>query len=388
MGRGDKPRGLLKSDGASEKIIPFMQDSKYYLQKGSYYNQKNKLSKALLFLKKAIEVEPGNAHHHYNLACLLSKTSQLQEANRVFKKIVDSLNPELTECYFLMAVNCGLMDDMEQAKNYLQEYLQRSPEGDMAFEAMDLLDAMEEKDGVKENGNNFTVQDNRSLERFLHEVSLKSLLHHWKDYSFRHALQKGLYQGSDSLKEKVLRIYGKVGAGEAERALRDYIVSPWVNDRLRDLALEELKEITDKNDCRIFLEGRIVEVNLHEYDAAGPLWEDKWQGVLDCVLEHMSAQLYYGEEFFEDVRAIWLDYINRVYPRVPGIREVRAWAAALEYSLGRFHFLGVTQKKMAGKYGVSVSTVGCIYRQINSVLHIDQKAYRNMLTFLAHQDME
>ena len=52
MGRLDRRRGLLKTTRVSDKVIPFVQDADYYFQKSSYYHQKNKLTKALLFLKR------------------------------------------------------------------------------------------------------------------------------------------------------------------------------------------------------------------------------------------------------------------------------------------------------------------------------------------------
>lgn len=389
MGRVDRPKGILKTIGLSAKIIPFEQDSNYYFQKGSYYHQKNKLSKALLFLKKAIEIEPANAQNHYNLACLLSKTSQLKEANQIFKHIVRNLNPELTECYFLMAINHGLMEDLTKAKQYLLKYLQVSPDGEMAEEARDLLMAMDEDDDeFTEFNHTLSVQESEALEQAISCLSDDQLQEQFEDENFRQALQWGLYQGNDFLKEKIIRLYGKMHKAETDSTLRDYVISPWVKERLRQIALLELKNISPAGNCRIFTGGRIVEVNLCNYPLLGPVWKEEWQEVLNCTFENMRKSAYYGEEFFEDVQAIWLDFINNIYPNMPRIVKPQTWAAALEYCLARFHFLSLTQKELAGEYGVSLDSIRRKYKQINQVLNIDQKAYRNMVTFLAHQDRE
>ncbi|MEW5783669.1 MAG: tetratricopeptide repeat protein [Bacillota bacterium] len=389
MGRVDRPKGILRTTEISEKVIPFVQDSNYYFQKGSYYHQKNKISKALLFLKKAIEIDPANAHNHYNLACLLSKTSQLKEANRIFKHIVRDLNPDFTECYFLMAINYGMMENLVKAKQYLLKYLQVTPDGDMAEEAQDLLLAMgeEEETGFDLNPN-LTVQESEALEQTLLDLSEERLREQFNNKHFRQALQWGLYQGSDSLKERIIRLYGMLQCEEANNYLKDYVISPWVKERLRQIALLELKNITPANSCRIFSEGHIVEVNLSSYPLLAPVWQEEWQKVLECTFANMRNSPYYGDEFYEDVQAIWLDYINQVYPDMPRIIKPQAWSAGLEYCLARFHFLGVTQKELSRCYGVSPASVGQKYKRINDALHIDQKAYRNMLTFLAHQDRE
>ena len=385
MGRVDRPKGILKTTGISGKIIPFVQDSNYYFQKGSYYHQKNKLSKALLFLKKAIEIEPDNAHHHYNLACLLSKTSQLKEANRIFKHIIRNLDPGMTECYFLMAINYGLLEDLTRTKQCLRKYLQFATEGDIAEEARDLLQAMEVEDGLDPDPSD---QNSDALERAISCLTDQQLQEYFHDKSFQSALQRGLYQGSDILKERIIRIYGTMDDSKADSCLREYVVSPWIKERLRQIALLELKNRHSAGQCRIYSGGRITEVDLSNYPLLAPVWRNEWQAVLECAFENMRKSPYYGEEFFEDIQAIWLDYINHVYPEAPRIGKVETWSAGLEYCLARFHFLGLTQKDLAFEYGVSPASVSRTYKLINRMLHIDQKAYRNMLSFLAHQDRE
>lgn len=50
--------------------------------------------------------------------------------------------------------------------------------------------------------------------------------------------------------------------------------------------------------------------------------------------------------------------------------------------------MNLTQEELARAYGVSPSSVGRKYKQINALLKIDQKAYRNMLAFLVRHDRE
>ena len=366
MGRVDRPKGLLKATAKSTKVIPFVQDSDYYYQKGSYYHQKNNLSKSLLFLKKAIEIEPSHVDAHYNLACLLSKTNQIKEANRIFKHIVRHLDPSLTECYFLMAINYGMIEDLANARQYLLHYLQVSPEGDMAEEAQDLLLAMDDdgEDALDFNPG-LTVQENEAMEEYLSSVSPEQLSDMFNDKQFRQAMQRGLYQGSDSLKEKIICLYGMLHSGEADNNLKDYVINPWVKERLRQIALLKLKNISPAGNCRIYSDGHFVEVNLSSYPLLAPVWRDEWQQVLECTITNMRNSPCYGDEFFEDVQAIWLDYINSVYPDVPRIVKPQTWSAGLEYCLARFHFLNVTQKELSQRYGVSSSSVGQKYKQIN-----------------------
>ncbi len=390
MGRADRPKGIVKTSKCSLKVIPFTQEALYYTRMGTYYNSKNKLSKALLFLQKAIEIEPENPLNHYNLACLLSKANRLEEANKIFKHIVQNMDPGLNECYFFMAVNYGLMEELMEAKRYLLKYLHLSPEGDMAEEAEDLLMAMEEDEEEYESGDRtLDAVENEALLGLIGDMSgvgfRERLL---EDEEFRLALQRGLYQGNDIVKEAVIRLLGESNCEGARQVLADFVANPWIKERLRQVAMLELKKIAPTGSYRVFSEGGFHEVTPASCPPPAPVWQSEWQQVLECTFTSMRRSAYYSDEFYEDAEAIWIDFINHSYPEVPRIDKPQTWAAGLEYCLGRFHFLGLTQKELAESYGVSTASIRRKYAEINRLLQIDKKAYRNMLTFLAEKEGE
>jgi len=127
---------------------------------------------------------------------------------------------------------------------------------------------------------------------------------------------------------------------------------------------------------------------LRDCPPPAPIWETKWQQVIERTFANMRRGAFYSEEFYNDAEAIWLDYINQVYPNGPRIDKPETWAAGIEYCLARFHFLGLTQKELAEAYGVSAGSVQRKFAEINRVLQIDRKAYRNMLVFLSDRDSE
>jgi len=390
LGRADRPKGIVKTSKRSLNVIPFTQEAFYYTRMGTYYNSKNKLSKALLFLQKAIEIEPENPLNHYNLACLLSKTNRLEEANQIFRHIVQNMDSELSECYFFMAVNYGLMEELSDARQCLLKYLHLSPEGDMAEEAEDLLVAMEEDDEDLESGDRtLDAVENEALLGLIGDMSgvgfRERLL---EDEEFRMALMRGLYQGNDIVKEAIVRLLGESDCEGARQLLADFVANPWIKERLRQVAILELKKIAPCGSYRVFSEGRFHEMTPDSYPPPAPVWQSEWQQVLECTFANMRRSSYYSDEFYEDAEAIWIDFINHSYPRVPRVDKPQTWAAGLEYCLGRFHFLGLTQKELAESYGVSTASIRRKYAEINSLLQIDQKAYHNMLTFLSEQEGE
>ncbi len=362
-------------------VVPFEQDAGFYLQKGMFYYQKNRSDKALRFFRKAVSVEPKNPFTHYNLACVLSKLGRLKEANKIFLHIVSELDGMMADCYFLLAINYGLLEDLDKSREYLMRYLQEEPEGEMSAEAMELLTSIDE---------DFTFiglpaysERDMALEKVLQAGKIEDLSRLYSSsQGFRKALNNRLYHGSDRFKEDIIRFYGTMNGQGAQKTLREFVKNPWIKERFRQLALLELKGMEDSNKVQIFINGARQELDLESYPIEKPAWRKEWQQVIDCAMKNMRKSDCYAEGFFVDVQAIWSDFINTVYPQTPRIVKTATWAAALEYSLARFHFLDLTQRELAEEYSVSVTSISDKYKKINAVLQIDEKGHRNMLEYL------
>ncbi len=363
------------------RVVTLPVHAGYYLQKGLSYYQRNNLDKAYLYFKRAVELEPGNPYNHYNLACLLSKLGRLQEANQVFEKIVTAMEPPTPDCYFLLAINFGLLEDLEKSRDYLRRYLVVDPEGEMADEARELLEALE-------GGQFFASQPSYAerdllLEKVLRRGTREELDRLYADDgNFKAVLNDRLYCGPDEFKEEILHLYGRLGDEDARKALREFVKNPWVKERFRALALLELKALGDGGKIEVFAEGALQDVELRDYPVKAPLWRAEWQRVVNRARDNMHRSNCYDEGFFADVQAIWQDFINTIYPDVPRITRTETWAAALEYSLARFHCLSLTQKELAEEYGVSQASISSKFREINEALGLDRKAYQNMLDYI------
>ncbi|NLI70003.1 MAG: tetratricopeptide repeat protein [Firmicutes bacterium] len=378
-------------EGSCPKIVPFERDAAYYFQKGNYYLFKNNWRKALLYYKKTIEMEPLDPLNHYNLGCLLSKMGQLEEANQIFQFILEHLDRSYWDCYFLMAINYGLMEDLEEAQRCLQKYLQNSPGGEMFIEAQELLWALDDEEMVISDDVDvpFIIKKNEELIEDIQILSKDEFISRYDhdDYTWD-LLRKLLFQGNDMFKKKIIDIYAELGDDRAVAAFKEFVRNPWVKDQLKQAVLLKLKNIGFSGECRVYLKGVLQEIHINNYPLVVPHWKDEWQEVLDCTLNHMRQGGDYNENFFEDVQAMWIDYINRKGEDMPPIHKVETWAAGLEYCLVRFHLLNVTQTEIAGKYGVSSSSVRAKFKVIDETLQIDKKAYQNMLVYLFNGDRE
>ena len=376
----------MRQTKVSPKVVPFLQNADYYFQKGNQYYQQNKFKKALLFFRKTIEVDPDNSLHHYNLACLLSRMGYLEKANQVFLFIVNKLDPTFTECFFLMAVNYGLTDELDKARYYLNLYLQCTPDGDMALDAEELLFVLNEEEL------NFYPREEEPTSKpvFLRGCTPdeKKILDEFKNSKeAQKALWKDLYHDHKEKAEEAIHLYGLMKDDQrGQNALMEFVRNPWVCQRLRLQGLLKLKNMGINGPVPVFMDGALREIDLGYYPLLFSKWRDKWQEVLDAAWKKMRASESYHEHFYEDLQAIWIDFLNNVYPRAPHITKVETWAAGLEYALARYHFLNLTQKSLARQYKVSPSSVSMRYREINRVLNIEHRAYHNMLRYLTQQE--
>ncbi|NLM45696.1 MAG: hypothetical protein GX200_02700 [Firmicutes bacterium] len=361
-------------------VVPFQRDAGFYLKKGMFHYRRNRLEKALFYFQKAVSADPQDAANHYNLACMLSKIGRLHEANRIFLYILRELDPKMTDCYFLLAINYGLLEEMDKSQYFLERYLQLDPEGDMAYEASELLSALDENYDAEP----FSAQEyNLYLEKILAKTGVEEVRDYYRQNpGFRRKLRNWLYAGPDEFKEDIISFYTQLGGKKAKAVLLDYVRNPWVKERFRQLALLALKDMGHDQAVRVFMNGQMCQVDLNQYPFAGPQWRQEWQQVVDCTIQNMKKSNCYDDGFFEDVQAIWQDFINTVYPDTPRITKVQTWAAALEYSLARFHYLDLTQKELAAEYGVSCASISGKYQEINRALRLEEKAYRNMLSYL------
>ena len=131
----------------------------------------------------------------------------MEKANKIFSHIVNKMDPTLTGCYFLMAINYGLMDEVDKARYYLNLYLQVSPQGEMAEEAEEILFALSEEDRETLPPG----RDDISITKVICSEEKELLQRYWENHAMRHVLWHALYQKNEQVVEKAIRLYSLLG---------------------------------------------------------------------------------------------------------------------------------------------------------------------------------
>ena len=86
------------------------------------------------------------------------------------------------------------------------------------------------------------------------------------------------------------------------------------------------------------------------------------------LIEKNLTEAGYNKEVISNARLLWWDY---AYSFRPEVRNLRYWAAAVEYAIARLEFnQAVTQAKIAAKYAISESSLSNKVRAICESLEL------------------
>ncbi|CAH1224664.1 hypothetical protein PAECIP111893_05163 [Paenibacillus plantiphilus] len=554
------------------KVIPIQWDATFFFERAVRSLDRYHYDKALKYFGRAVEYEPDNPVNHCNMAGILSEMGDYEESNRILLKIVEDLDPTMTECHFYMANNYANMERYEDAEDSLIRYLQEDSDGqflDEAEEMMDLLhfelerptrlafikaregyyehdraramleegkfvEAVKLLEGIVEKNGEFlaarnnlalayyymgmfekamtTIQEvldrepgnlhalcnlaifyqhegntealeplvallcktipfhqehvfklattmgilgehreaHRHFVRLLKDGSLRSdaCLYHYtavaacnigrleeaqrmwqqaskldpasnvpdyymeqlalfrsggqtaptsyhyhlpfeeqfklwekssdtipdhlkRDPLVRSSFFWALRHGDRYTKLQVIQALGMIADNEVKDALRHFIMEPLEDDYLKRIAIFVLRSIGVHESLEAILEGKETVIEHSRMPSRLPVWEDKWQEVLEAALLRMNK--HYDLVQQHDLLTLWIEFLSRVYPEVPKLGKVEGWAAALEYLTAKMHRRAISYHEVSQRYGISIATVSKCSKRIDEICGIKEK---------------
>lgn len=124
------------------KVISLQMDATFFFERAVRSLDRLHYDKALKYFRRAVEYEPENPVNHCNLAGILSEMGNYEDSNRILRKIVDEVDPTMTECYFYMANNYANMEDFEAAEKAIIYYLENDPDGQYMEESEEMIELL------------------------------------------------------------------------------------------------------------------------------------------------------------------------------------------------------------------------------------------------------
>ncbi|NDI36570.1 tetratricopeptide repeat protein [Chengkuizengella sediminis] len=166
-------------------IVSLSMNATFFYEKAVHFLDRYQYAKALKYFRRAMELEPENAVNHANLAGVYSELGDYRESNQILKKVLDEVDPSMTECHFYMANNYMNMDLFESAEEALVSYLEKDVEGQFLEECDEMIELLS-----IELNRDIPIKKLKSKEKFFDHDRARLLLEEGKCPEAIHLLEK------------------------------------------------------------------------------------------------------------------------------------------------------------------------------------------------------
>ncbi len=130
------------AESGQPNIINLKLDATFFFERAVQSLDRFHYDKALKYFRRAAEYEPYDPVNHCNLAGIYSELGNYEESNRILRMILESIDPDMTECFYYMANNYANMEQFERAEEQLVQYLELDPNGIFLEEAEEMIEML------------------------------------------------------------------------------------------------------------------------------------------------------------------------------------------------------------------------------------------------------
>jgi hypothetical protein len=194
-----------------------------------------------------------------------------------------------------------------------------------------------------------------------------------------------LRHGDQHTKLQVIQALGMIADSEVKDVLQTFLLERDEDDYLKRIAIFVLRTMGVQEPLRIVLEGKETVIEPNRVPSRLPVWEDKWQEVVETALGRMSKQYDLVQQ--HDLMTLWVEFLSRVYPDVPKLTKPEGWAAALEYLTAKMHRRAISYHEVSLRYGTSIATVSKNVKMIDEVCGIKEKM-KSLSSVFAAQELQ
>ncbi|MCR8643343.1 tetratricopeptide repeat protein [Paenibacillus sp. N1-5-1-14] len=368
------------------------------------YYYTGQFDQAVDTIHQVLTLEPGNLHGLCNLAIFsqhLRKEAEVREILQMLQNMVP-LHPDHM---FKLATTMGILGDHATAYSLFKRLLKYGEGNDdpclyhyTAVAASNIgyyveakrLWLQAEKLDPKSDVAPFYLQQMKELEagrlgklhyhyhlpfeeqfRLIEKASSGVAEHLKEDPLVRSSFFWGLRHGDKNTKLQVIQAFGLIGDKEVRAALLEFVLEPDEEDAVKKAALFVLRSIGVEGPIKAYLDGSLQEVTDASSGFNLPVWEPKWQTVMEVAYKQMHKRYDLIQQ--HDLETLWVDFLSRVYPNTPRIAKIEGWSAALEYWIAKMHRKAITYQEVADRYGTTVTTVSKNVKLIDEVCGLKQK---------------
>ncbi|MGM1050670.1 MAG: tetratricopeptide repeat protein [Bacillota bacterium] len=358
------------------------------------YYYMGRFAKAKQTIEEVLEQEPGNLHGLCNLAIFFQHEGNNDQRNRLVEMLAVTV-PFHQEHVFKLATTMGILGKHEAAYSHFRRllkdeefssdpslyhytavaacnsgqyesaanYWRHAKKLDPGSVIPDFYLAQlqhRKKTGtmVMKVSYHYHLPFEEQFKRWEHdgEVMTEEVKH---NPLIRSSFFWALRHGDPHIKLQVIRTLELIADDEVQHALQSFLQEPGEDADLKDAARLVLQQLESK---RSRTQDREAGVKGKE---VLPDWHPTWQEVVDKASQTMDKR---SDHFWKrELETLWSEFLSKLYPDIPNIRNTSGWAAALEYMTAKMRGRAYTYEEVALRYGISSSTVRRYARQIDQV---------------------
>ncbi|MFQ3544874.1 tetratricopeptide repeat protein [Halobacillus rhizosphaerae] len=131
-------------------VIPFLPTGNFYFTHGIQAFQKRRFTAAVKWLKKAMEAAPDEPLYQCQLSVVYTEVGSYHAANQLLTEVLAKFGKEYVDCYYLLANNYAHLGLLNDAKKYVELYIEKSEDGEFDEAAEQLLDMLNSLDDEEE----------------------------------------------------------------------------------------------------------------------------------------------------------------------------------------------------------------------------------------------
>ncbi|UOQ45857.1 hypothetical protein MUN89_08005 [Halobacillus salinarum] len=163
----------------NKNVIPFMPTANFYFSHGIQAFQKRRFKAAVKWLNKAIEADPDEPLYPCQLSVIYTEVGSYHAANQLLTEVLAKFGKEYVDCYYLMANNYAHLGLLNDAKKYVETYLEQSGDGEFDEAAKQLLEMLDSLDDESLEDDDWAFEDEDDLLVY-QETAFYHLEHeHW-----------------------------------------------------------------------------------------------------------------------------------------------------------------------------------------------------------------
>ncbi|MBP1994166.1 tetratricopeptide repeat protein [Paenibacillus eucommiae] len=333
-----------------------------------HFGNKAQLAELASLLRKT---SPYQQDHVFKLATTMGILGEHEKAYHLFKRLLKTGEGDLDPClYHYTAVAACNIGRYIEAQRYWRQVEKLDPGTEIPKFYLDQIQQMQDdgKRVVVSYHYHLPFEEQfRVLEKF--EQGIPDQLK--KDPLVRSSFFWALRHGDMDTKLQVIQAFGLIADSEVKDALKEFIIEPGEDDYLKKVAIFVLRSIGVKDALPAYLDNKPIEIQASPFTPNLPVWETKWQEVLEIALRGMYKRYDMIQQ--HDLEILWVEYLTRMYPSIPRITKSEGWAAALEYLIAKMHRRAISYNEVSARYGVTVSTVSKNVKLIDEACGLKEK---------------